>query len=475
MACCSNMELILYAPFRLPLNLDSQRFSVDPSAFSRLWKKAQKQIPPAMKLDLPEEDSNLRALPRFTTMSEPANNLRKYLLFSSDLGRNSKEVEDWLEDARQIADGEVFPENMRGQLQPCGEGELAGCEYSLGLMRLHVEVRPLTGETPALAFESLAPYVDEWTNQFVSQFVDHVFQKWLTPLLRALRSADRQIGENLLRSPANYQAIHDLRSELDSNAVAFKAGYEPVMWVGRMLCLAPGELENSACLESWAPALSAAREVTEPDSGTGVIISWGNGVIRRPPGCVISAAVHRAILRGQYFNAAFDLCSVNATHLYRHVGLQMEKPSAATARAVNRRASQLGGMIEMLVLDYQETLQGMQGADRSWLWEIRNQWGLDEVSDALQHKLALVRSRTHELNELRELRNQRAIELLLLFVGSIGVLDLGFSISRFADPDLGNGVVATALKWPPAPTAFLLSIALVTFLLGSAVFLRRHR
>ncbi|MBS3805690.1 MAG: hypothetical protein KGY54_14175 [Oleiphilaceae bacterium] len=422
------MEFWLFAPFRFPLNIYSERFAANPAAFANLMAPLAGRLPETLRpfLVMPHGETGEDSGPRFETMEQHGSGLRSLQLFQLRSSAPGDLVDQNLIRGAQQAD-DLLAKELRGRMTPvAGDWRIVVCDNSVAELWLKVTV---SEPDPAL----LARF-DRWSNSLVEVALKGILQSVLYPILDALHQLGESDQTALVRSREDFEAIFDLRENLDnSDKTRFRASYSPLLWVGRVCLLAqeaPGWHEP---LCHWAPALNW-NDGIEDAEGAKIYLAWGNSVVIKGAGDTAPSGLVDAFLRAQYYFAAMDVLNRNLMQLYAFLGDSGERPRQRWLQRLNARVGRSVVAVDLLAMEYSDTRQEVQGRERRYLEKLLTAWGLDELLGATRRKLTLARERLERLNRMRSLVGQRRVELLLIFVGSVALLELGLTLASLAGP-----------------------------------------
>lgn len=461
------MEFWLFAPFRVPLNIQSERFAANPAAFAALLPELKKRLPEALRpfLQLPEVKTGADTGPRFESMKKHGSDLRSLQVLQLAPSKRGDLIDHCLAEATHGADA-VLPEAFRGLMAPVETGwQIVLCDNSVAELWLQVAVSdPEPG---------LLEYFDRWSTRLAETAVRSILKTLLYPLLDALHELPNRERGELVRPRLDFEAIFDLRGALDKTTGRFSADYSPLLWVGRV-CLLPQQLQGwHEPLSEWATALDWGEPITDA-SAAKTYLAWGNSVVIVGTNALPPDGLRDAFLRAQYYFAALDVLNRNLMQLYAHLGDSGERPKQRRLQQLNARVGRSAVALDLLAMEYNDTRQEVQGRERMYLEKLLAVWGIDDLLEATQRKLMLARERLQRINRMRSLISQRRVELLLIFVGSVALLDLGIKLAEKAGP-LEDGQMLGWLNRVSQDSVLTVSILLVVIIcVVAGGWLKRH-
>lgn len=462
------MEFWLLAPFRFPLNIHSERFAANPAAFAALMAPLARRLPESLRpfLVMPDGENGEGSGPRFETMEQHGNGLRSLQVLQLGPAAPGDLVDQCLAEGARSAD-DLLPEALRGRMKPNATGwRIVVCDNTVAELWVQVAVNQ---PEPAL-LEGF----DRWSNCLVEVALQGILKSVLYPVLDALHQLREQGQTELVRSRDDFESIYDLRTALDDSRGRFQASYSPLLWVGRVCLLSPQLTGWHEALSRWAPALDWRGGIDEAEGAATIYLAWGNSVVITASEDTAPAGLLGAFLRAQYYFAAMDVLNRNLMQLYALLGDSGERPRQRLLQRLNARVGRSSVSFDLLAMEYNDTRQEVQGRERVYLERLLTVWGLDELLAATHRKLALGRERLERINRMRSLVGQRRVELLLIFVGSIALLELGLKLAERAGP-LEDGHLLGWLNKVSQDSVLGVSIVLVaTICLIAGGWLKRH-
>ncbi len=480
------MRVRLLSPFRCHLHFQSASVLGNEVGYCALWEQAQSAFH-ADRARHPHvaEAEFLHAHYETTSMRYQKLHENGSLLSPEVLRlRPTPAAAELTREATARADEALADASLEGAITPLPETLLYRVYgNTMGLAEVEVEV-------PEAPFhrdgEQVCRAVQTWSNAFMNQIIPAHYRSLVFPVVYDAWRADA--AGAYVETPGAYHGFADvtLVSPPDRRSAALP-DYHPEtagrpLWVNRSLFLddlEPKRLHD--VVRHWVPPALFDGDVVEQLRSEVVFLGWGHNIFPVPAGSAVARDAWEALLLCQYFYTVLESTNLG---LNRFIVLSLGNLSRKKTRDLGVLLQDVVSSVNLLVTQFNDTQQNLQGNRQVFLKTLKERWGMDTLVHNVDKKIAIITGQIHRLYERSVKWSQMYTQLLLFGIGGIGLVDfclglVSFVHSQTVHPSQGPasdgvaGLLDLAAAFPPDGVLWgglgLLAVILATFL----YFLRR--
>jgi hypothetical protein len=375
------------------------------------------------------------------------NNEQRYALLQRHLlainGVNTK-PHDW-----PMGYGSLEYDNLPVLYQPCAVLEIPAteAEQDISHVKLYVYDNCLAVLNLRLTVSEDIANVDDLV---VSKRVEEISYKYLSPILKMIYLL---IPDSPLINPRDYRFFNNDKEEL-TNA-------KP-LWVARMLT--QGKQCSAEYYLDWLKNVDTQTEFLKLGSGNSLITNEQH-----------LSDVHRIMVMSQF----------HAALMYRIEGLQKDDLKKFNGSYYNKNelpsldssfTSQQyrNDHIEYINIQISAAAAGVQGIRRELLQQFNVAWGFDEQRERINQLTNLTQARIDRLVQGKLRQQNRSIQTLLAFLGSLGLISLIvdlIGVEKDVSHDDTSGLLDLIQL---TPAEHLLSLTVIIVIIFTLYFYKNH-
>lgn len=480
------MRVRLLSPFRCHFHVINAAVLGNEIGYCALWEQAQgafhadrarhphvaeaeflhaRYEPTSMRYQKLHENGNLLSPEALRLRPTPA---------AAELGR----------EAAAKADEALSDAALKGAIRPLPETLLYRVySNTMGLAEIEVEMPEAPFQKDG---EQVCRAVQGWSNAFMNQVVPAHYRSLIFPMVYHAWQTDA--AGAYIETPGAYHGFADVTLAMPPDRRSDKLpDYHPEaagrpLWVNRSLLLDDLEPKRlHAIVRHWVPPALFDGDVVEQLRSEVVFLGWGHNIFPVPADSTVARDAWEALLLCQYFYTVLESTNLG---LNRFIVLSLGNLSRPKTRDLSVLLQDVVSSVNLLVTQFNDTQQNLQGNRQVFLKTLKERWGMDTLVHNVEKKISIITGQINRLYERSVKWSQAYIQLLLFGIGGIALVDFCLGLVAFVrtqtvHPSQGPaadgvaGLLDLAAAFPPDGVLWgglgVLAVLLFVFLF----FLRR--